>query len=145
MEDVSSTERQGFFPVRGSPSSDCDDAHIPLPVMNGEPSKVVAGELEDALRVAKQALAEVGERPAVIAAKKPPTPTSNVLNPENPDEGATISVGEPPAPPATASTGTEVLDPEYEADAEEKNSKEEEDTERVVTSPVDLFGRASRP
>ncbi|KAE9335014.1 hypothetical protein PF008_g13690 [Phytophthora fragariae] len=75
-----------------------------------------------------------------MAAKKPPTPTSNVLNPENPDEGATISVGEPPAPPASASTGTEVLDPEYEADAEEKNSEEEEDTERVVTSPVDLFG-----
>ncbi|KAE9014937.1 hypothetical protein PR001_g13818 [Phytophthora rubi] len=61
MEDVSSTEREGFVPVRGSPSSDCDDAHIPLPVMNGEPSKVVAGSLEDALRVAKQPPAEVGE------------------------------------------------------------------------------------
>ncbi|KAE8890608.1 hypothetical protein PF003_g25358 [Phytophthora fragariae] len=140
VKDVSSTERESLVPVGERSSSDCDDASVPMPVVNEEPSRVVAGALEDGLRVAKQTLAEVGERPAVVTAKKPPASTSNVLNPETTDEGATVSVGEPPAPPESASTGTEALDPEYEADADDETSEEEEDTERVVTSPVDLFG-----
>ncbi|KAE8995142.1 hypothetical protein PR001_g15390 [Phytophthora rubi] len=140
MKDVSSTERESLVPVGEGSSSDCDDSPVPMSAGNEEPSRVVAGALEDALRVAKQALAEVGERPAVIAAKKPPTSTSNVLNPETPDEGATVSVGEPPASPENASTGTGAPDHEYEADADDETSEEEEDAERVVTSPVDLFG-----
>ncbi|KAE9302984.1 hypothetical protein PR003_g22126, partial [Phytophthora rubi] len=127
MEDVSSVEREGFVPVGESPYSDCDDSHMPSPVTNGKPSKVVAGALEDALRVAKQDLVEVGERPAVVDSKKSLKPTSNVLDPETPEEGATVSVGEPPAPPESASTGTEALDPEYEADADDETSEEEED------------------
>ncbi|KAE8899714.1 hypothetical protein PF003_g16089 [Phytophthora fragariae] len=140
VKDVSSTERESLVPVGERSSSDCDDASVPMSVVNEEPSRVITGALEDALRVAKQALAEVGERPAVVTAKKPPASTSNVLNPETLDEGATVSVGEPPAPPESASTGTEALDPEYEADADDETSEEEEDAERVVTSPVDLFG-----
>ncbi|KAE9246449.1 hypothetical protein PF004_g4795 [Phytophthora fragariae] len=140
MKDVSSTERESIVPVGEGSSSDYDDSPVPMSVGNEEPSRVVAGALEDALRVAKQALAEVGERPAVIAAKKPPTSTSNVLNPETPDEGATVSVGEPPASPENASTGTGAPDLEYEANADDETSEEEEDAERVVTFPVDLFG-----
>ncbi|KAE9007780.1 hypothetical protein PF011_g10979 [Phytophthora fragariae] len=134
------TERESLVPVGERSPSDCDDSSVPMSVVNKEPSKVVAGALEDALRVAKQALAELGERPAVIAAKRPPTSTSNVLNPETPDEDATVSVGEPPAPPGNASIGTETPDPEYEGAADDETSEEDEDAERVVTSPVDLFG-----